>query len=275
MYSTDEDSANPAEKCPLHELPSTLLYAITKYLDVSSQRSLFLASLHLYRQWHLQVSGEDHEWRFLNWSLDVLAQFFFQSGCDMRDGRTFINAYFSDVGRQARISYPDQQRNNFAALLSSDDRDLDAEAFVESLLNPTCVDQGLLTKEQLLKRCISTPLLDGSSIAFASKHTANQEELMALAHHVFSFLHKHEGFVVFCFAKHANLLVMHLQDGWKINLKPCIVSPPVIDWTACTEERSDLDSVWGKLYSRGSLASSSLSDINSSSWVLSECKTHS
>ena len=275
MYSTDDDSANPAEKCPLHELPSTLLYAVTKNLDISSQRSLFLASLHLYRQWHLQVPEEDHEWRFLNWSLDVLAQISSQSGCDMRDGRTFINAYFSDIDRQARISNPGQQRNNFAALLSSDDRDLDVDAFVESLLNPTSVHQGLLTKEQLLKRCISSPGLDGSSIAFAEDNTVNQQELKALAHRLFSLLLKNEGFVVFRFVRHANLLVTHLQDGWKINLKPCSVNPPVIDLNAYTGERCDLWNVWGKLYSRGSLASNSLSDINLSSWVLSENRRRS
>ena len=76
---------------------------------------------------------------------------------------------------------------------------------------------------------------------------------MALAHHVFSLLHKHQGFVVFCFARparHANLLVTHLQDGWKINLKPCSVSPPVIDLTTCTEGKSDLECVWAMLSSR-------------------------
>ena len=267
MCLTDEDSADRTKQYHLHTLPSTVLYEVTKNLDVSSQRSLFLASLQLYKTWHLQLSEEDHEWQFLNWSLDVLAQISSQSGCDMR---IEIDAYFSDTDHQAKILCSGKQHNCFGAILFFNDKHS-----YRSLWIPVYCNQGSLTKEQVLKRCISRPGLDGSSIAFTLKHTTNQQELRALAHHFFSLVHKHKGYVVFRFARRANLLVTHLQYGWKINLKPCSVSPSVLDLTTCTEEGSELVGVWGKLYSRGTLASHSLLDISSNTWVISKHKWRS
>lgn len=261
MYSTVEDSAGPAVKCHLYELPSTLVYEVTKKLDVSSQRSLFLSSLQLYKLWHLQISEEDHEWHFLSWSLDTLAQSSSQTCCDMWVDRTFIEANFQAI----KINCcPDQQHNKFATSLTSYNRVPDA--FIGSLMKPMHFHQGLLTKEQVLKRCISSPGLVGSTLALTSKDTANQQELRALAHRVFSLLHEQKGLVGFDFAGQ-NLLVTHLQDGWKIDLKPCSVSPPVIDLITCTEGESDLERVWARLSSRGSLASIHLLGIDSTSWL--------
>ncbi len=56
----------------LLDLPLPLLLEVTKRLDVSSQRSLFLASSQLYSKWHLQIPEDDLEWHFLSWGLDTL-----------------------------------------------------------------------------------------------------------------------------------------------------------------------------------------------------------
>ncbi len=61
-----------AGRSALHDLPVTLLYEITRQLDLRSQQNLFMASSQLHSKWHLQISEPD--WQFFDWGLDLLSQ---------------------------------------------------------------------------------------------------------------------------------------------------------------------------------------------------------
>lgn len=57
----------------LHGLPTDVLYRITAYLDVYSQRHFFMSSKVLYDKWLIQVE-QTQEHRFLLWCLEWLEQ---------------------------------------------------------------------------------------------------------------------------------------------------------------------------------------------------------
>ena len=50
--------------CSLLDLPVSLLYEITKLLDMRSQSSLYMYSTQLYQKWHLQPPTLDPQWHF-------------------------------------------------------------------------------------------------------------------------------------------------------------------------------------------------------------------
>ena len=91
------------------------------------------------------------------------------------------------------------------------------------------------TTDSILKRCIRAVPLTNASIAFEPKDPSNQEELKALAQHLFTLLQEHDGFLVLLFngaPRAASLLVTHTQDGWTLDSEPCLASPPVLDMNA-------------------------------------------
>ena len=59
--------------CALDDLPSHLIYEITRSLDFKSQRNLFMCSSQFYSKWQLHIP--DHEdWQSLDRSINLLAK---------------------------------------------------------------------------------------------------------------------------------------------------------------------------------------------------------
>lgn len=232
------------------------MYEIAKWLDVVSQRNLFMASAQLYRKWQLQISEADHEWHFLRYALDLLAQTAAEGSCDMKLDHTFVQACFGDAGHKAdmygRIK---DERAEFIMRITPPAYSRDTRSIFT-----------IFTAESALKRCTSAPPLTGANVALESTNTISQEEIKALAQYFFSLVQEHDGFLVFLFADDAaNLLVCHTQDGWSIDYRPCMVAPPILDMDSIPVE---VVSLRVRLYSKGSR------DIQSFMPVLQEDSMH-
>lgn len=195
-----------------------------------------MASAQLYRKWQLQISEANHEWHFLRYALDLLAQT--ATFSDMKLDHSFVQACFGDTGHQADLCGR-----------IKDDR-VEFMVRITPGILPAYSLFTICTAESVLKRCTSAPPLTSANVALESMNTISQEELKALAQHLFSLVQEHDGFLVFLFAGDAaNLLVCHTQDGWSIDYWPCMVAPPILDMNKIPAE---VVSLRAQLYSKGS-----------------------
>ena len=189
-----------AGNCPLQELPETVLYEITKCLDVVCQRNLFMASAQLYKKWRMQISEADHEWHFLSCALELLARMAAEGSCNMKLDHTFVQACFGNTEHKADIcGHTEDTRAEFGSMMrvGSHNDGLQA-AYSRQARNISILkfQSMVFTADSILKRCTSAPPLTSANIALESKDTNSQQELAALAEHFFSLLHEHDGFLV-------------------------------------------------------------------------------
>ena len=254
-----------AGNCSLQDLPDTLLYEISKCLDVVSQRNLFMASAQLYKKWRMQISEADHEWHFLSYALGLLAQMAAEGSCNMELDHTFVQACFGHAGHKADICgrIKSERAEFMMRVIPCNDGLLAAcSRQARSIFS-------IFTTDSALKRCTSAPPLTSANMALESKDPISQEELKALAEHFFSLLQNNDGFLVFLFAGDAaNLLVIHTEDGWTIDNEPCVVAPPALDMNAMPRE---VVGVRARFYSKGSHAVSGfMSALHKDSFHASE-----
>ena len=234
--------------CPLQELPETLLYEITKCLDVVNQRNLFMASAQLYKKWRMQILEADHDWHFLSYALNLLAQTAAEGSCNMKLDHTFVQACFGHTGHKADICgrIKDDRAEFMMRVIPRND------GLCTAYSRQARGIFSIFTTDSALKRCTSAPPLTSANMVLESRDPISQEELKALAQHFFSLLQNNDGFLVLLFAGDAaNLLVIHTEDGWTIDNEPCIVAPPVLDMNAIPRE---VIGVRARLYSKGSHA---------------------
>lgn len=203
-----------------------MLHEITSWLDVVSQRNLFMASAQFYRKGQLQISEANHDWHFLRYALDLLAQTGAEGSCDMSFGHNFVQACFGDTGHKANMFGRIKDDRAEFIMRITPHYDGVMPAYSEKTLSLFTI----FTAESALKRCTSAPPLTSANVALESTNTLSQEELKALAQSFFSLVQQHDGFLVFLFAGDAaNLLVCHTQDGWSMDYRPCMVDPPILD----------------------------------------------
>ena len=53
---------------------ASLLYQVTRHLDLHSQRNLCLCSPQLYYKWHLQIALNDSVWQFIQSCTEIIAE---------------------------------------------------------------------------------------------------------------------------------------------------------------------------------------------------------
>ena len=218
-----------------------------------------MASTQLYRKGQLHISEANHDWHFLRYALDLLAQTAAEGSCDMNFGHNFVQACFGDTGHKANM-FGRIKDDRAEFIMRSTDGVM--PAYSEKTLSMFTI----FTAESALKRCTCAPPLTSANVALESTNSLSQEELKALAQSFFSLVQQHDGFLVFLFAGDAaNLLVCHTQDGWSMDYRPCMVAYPILDMNNIPAE---VVSLRVRLYSRGSR------DIQSFMPVLHEDSMH-
>ena len=240
----------------LLDIPVSILYEITKRLQVRSQCHLFLASSYLYSKWRLQILEEDHNWHFLSSCLDFLAHT--SSDCISERTKCHVTAQCNTDLTKVCVccplpdgqfwykswSGPAEARSYSAGLYVWLTNDLRSSPTREFLLHKISGGLGLLR----------------ASMAWRVKPHANRYELQSAGQQLFDRLGQTRGFLKLVFddtweptendlyEMPSCLLITHYDGDWTIDGVVCILSPPKLDFDLMPRS---IMSVEAKFYSKG------------------------
>ena len=105
--------------CPLQDLPVNLLHKITRSLDLTSQRNLFLSSSQLYSRWSLHVPEENCHWQLVKTWLKVLTENTLHNSCSATSN---VSVHFEAQVPWAKITCQQHPQGNRFSLAQSTNR---------------------------------------------------------------------------------------------------------------------------------------------------------
>lgn len=241
-----------AGACAVHDLPSHLLYTITRGLDLRSQRNLFLCSSHLYRRWQLQVP-EHKGWQLVERSIKLLEAATIDKLCD-KTSYILLTVHttrprssgitYSAIRCKCKEQKPLFSLNSLPQFSSAPMSDRDTAG----------KEWSGMTKDQLWHRLAGAPDLVLAKMTCRShpKHLPASDQLKLFARQTFDLLCSSQGLLtIFMNGLEDSpeetedgchfLSVWHSTDCqgssvWEIDGESCIVDPPNVRFDVMPEK---------------------------------------
>lgn len=228
----------------LLDLPSPLVYEITKLLDVRSQRSLFMTHSQLYAMWHVRSPVHDPEWRHFSWCLDQLEQASTVEGYDSL--LCCAQAFFQSL--KVQIFYSKVvQGFRLVAIFHPTLRECRKGSKTHSLA-VTCK-----TQDDVFNKIITAEELDYGELVLVSKLNLELQQYQVMAKDMFDkLLLVTQGRMTLHLSKpllntsaqnndfpkrDPGMLVVHDQyTFWTIDRERCFVSTPTLNFDKLPED---------------------------------------
>lgn len=231
----------------LDTLHEPLLREVTKYLDLHSQRNLYMTGPWLYSHWRMQTLPQDSHWHFLNWCLDQMPQML------PEDGRHGTLSYIM-------LELSDQRAVKVELIMAGSGYKLTMQHHVgfahacqcmrcQQKACPSCI---CLTKDQVFHRLLGGPLVTRAFMHFStprpdSSVSLGVQQFWALAKHLLCLLgDSGHGAVQFVVddpddfmpcpeEENPHVIVCCDKGHWTIDGRPCLAKPPKLNLDSMPE----------------------------------------
>ena len=207
-----------------------LLHRITRSLDLTCQRNLFLTCSQLYSRWNLHVPEHSRHWQLVKTCVKVLTERTLDNSCCATSN---VSVHFEQQVPWTKILCQRHPQGYKFSLVQS------ANKHPRARDTKTCSD---LTEAQLWHRLAASPKLAFASLFITSDAHATPLQLKAFTKHCFDLLCTKKGIMTIYMAgmeesheemdipgQHA-IKIHHSGDHWDIDGELCIKRPPTLDF---------------------------------------------
>ena len=224
----------------MSDLPWSLLYEVAKYLDVHSQRSLFMVNAHLYSKWHLQALATP--WHCLSLFIDVLSEVVADGKCNTEE--SFVEAFYDQ----------DQNNESRAHVRIATDSGFILKLVFHNDGKAPCVQscRQYEDKQSLMKAFLGRSDAPFVWARLCSGWCSEPVRIKSLAAYCFSLLQRFQGVLRLMAESSTPVLefssttwikdlcrssaIRHHNEKWTIDGKQCKVANPKLNFSCIPEE---------------------------------------